>query len=161
MPTIRADATDDLFRAAQGGTVSEVRTALSAGANLGARDEAGRTPLHVAAANNPAPSVIMALTDAGADPRAHDEAGNTPLHLAAMKNGARVIVALTTVGADPGAGDGFSRTPLHAAAMENPDPAVIMALIEAGATPFDYARRHNKALRGTDAYWRLNEARFE
>ena len=70
MPTIRADATDDLFRVAKGGTVAEVRTALSAGANLGARDEDG-------------------------------------------------------------------------------------------ATPFGHARRHNEALRGTDACWRLNEARFE
>lgn len=104
MPTIRADATDDLFRAAKGGTVSEVRTALSAGANLGARDEDGNTPLHLAAMKNDAPLVIMALIEGGAD---------------------------------PGARDGE------------------------GATPFDYARRHNEALRGTDVYWRLNEARFE
>ena len=32
---------------------------------------------------------------------------------------------------------------------------------EDGATPFGYARRHNGALRGTDAYWRLDEARFK
>lgn len=44
MPTIRADATDDLFRAAQGGTASEVRTALSAGANPGTRNGDGATP---------------------------------------------------------------------------------------------------------------------
>lgn len=134
-----SDATRKLFLAAKGGSASEVRVrnAPSAGANLGARDEDGRTPLHLAAANNPAPSVIMALAEAGADPRAHDEVGNTPLHLAAMKNDARAIVALTRAGTDPGERD------------------------EDGATPFGYARRHNEALRGTNAYWRLNEARFK
>ncbi len=38
--------------------------------------------------------------------------------------------------------------------------AMIAALIDAGETPFDYTK-DNKALRGTDVYWRLNEARFE
>ena len=136
MPTIRADATDDLFRAAKGGTVSEVRTALSAGADLGA----------------------------------HDEVGNTPLHMAAMENTSTVIVALTTVGADHGARNETDDTPLHRTAAENASPSVIKALIEGGAEPgartesgempFDYAK-NNKAVRGTNAYWRLNEARFE
>lgn len=31
---------------------------------------------------------------------------------------------------------------------------------EDGATPFDYARQNNEALRGTGARWPLNEARF-
>ena len=48
--------------------------------------------------------------------------------------------------------------------------AIVEALIEAGAdmkardadgnAPFDHAK-DNKALHGTDVYWRLNEARFE
>ena len=56
------------------------------------------------------------------------------------------------------------------AARQNPESSVIAALIEVGAdpgardeegkTPFDYAQ-DNEALRGTDAYWRLNEGRFE
>ena len=43
---VHADATDDLFEAARYGTASEVKAALSAGANPGARDKHVGTPLH-------------------------------------------------------------------------------------------------------------------
>ena len=49
------------------------------------------------------------------------------------------------------------------------EPAVITALLDAGAdpkarnatgkTPWDHAK-DNEALKGSDAYWRLNDARF-
>jgi len=55
-------------------------------------------------------------------------------------------------------------TPLH-----TDNPAVVMVLLAAGAdavahnawreTPWDYAQE-NDTLKGTDAYWLLNEARF-
>ena len=61
-------------------------------------------------------------------------------------------------------------TPLHKAAASSKTPAVVDALLKAGANvnardragkmPFDYVKE-NSALRGTDAYWRLNEARFK
>ena len=38
------DATGDLFVAARSGTASDVRAAVSAGADLGARDQDGKTP---------------------------------------------------------------------------------------------------------------------
>ena len=235
---VHADATRNLFEAALGGTASEVKAALSAGADPGARGEAGSTPLHWAAHSNSNSSVIAALIEAGADPGARTESGATPLHTAATHNSnpsmiaaliesgadadARteygvtplhraaafndnpsVIAALIESGADPGARtesgalflqnldtslppfaelilialieadaargeDGM--TPLHWAAAENSNPSVIKALIEGGAdpsarddagfTPFDYAK-DNDALKGTDAYWLLNEARFE
>ena len=60
-------------------------------------------------------------------------------------------------------------TPLHRAALFNKNPAVITALLDAGAdpkarnadgmTPWDCAK-DNEALKGSDAYWRLNDARF-
>ena len=62
-------------------------------------------------------------------------------------------------------------TPLHAAAMSNANPAVITALLDAGAdpkarsfvdgkkTPWDYAKGR-EPLKGSDAYWRLNDAQF-
>ena len=59
-------------------------------------------------------------------------------------------------------------TPLHAAAEHNENPAVIEALLDAGADatarddygriPYDYAE-DNEALKGSAAYWRLNDAR--
>lgn len=152
MPTIRADATDDLFRAAQGGTVSEVRTALSAGAIPGVRDIYGATPLFYAALKTSNLVVIAALIEAGADPGTHDEIGATPLHAAALgSSNPAVIMALIEAGADPSARDIYGYTPFDYTNGNTPyDPSIFP----------DYAKG-NEALRGTDAYWQLNEARFE
>ena len=49
---VHAAATGDLFEAARGGTVSEVKAALAAGADPGACEESGYTPLHDAARFN-------------------------------------------------------------------------------------------------------------
>ncbi len=113
-----------------------VTICLDARAELGARDENGWTPLHAAAAWNGNPAVVAALLDAGADPKARDENGWTPLHAAAAWNeNPSVVAALLDAGADPKARDGD------------------------GKLPFDRAV-DNEALVGTDAYWRLNDARF-
>ena len=93
------------------------------------------TPLHKAAAGDLA--VVEKLIAAGADPNAREKYGNTPLHWAARhSNNSAVVEKLIAGGADPKARD------------------------IGGKFPFDYAK-NNKALQGTDVYWRLNEARFE
>ena len=61
-------------------------------------------------------------------------------------------------------------TPLHLASESTYNPEIITILLDAGAdgtavnsdgqTPFDLAK-DNEALVGTDAYWALNDARFE
>ena len=61
---------------------------------------------------------------------------------------------------------GFSVTPLHYAAAHSGSPTVIWTLIGLGAdavagdaesrTPWHYTQA-NEALRGTDAWWRLQE----
>ena len=72
-------------------------------------------------------------------------------------------------GADPKARAGAGWTPLHVAAGSTENPAVITVLLDAGAdpkaraengvTPWDLAK-DREPLKGSDAYWRLNEARF-
>ena len=139
VPSVRvhvADATGALFEAAQGGTASEVKAALSAGADPGARGEAGSTPLHWAARSNSNPSMIAALIEGGADPGARTEGGATPLHTAATHNSnPSVIAALIEAGADADARTEYGATPLHRAATHNSNPSVIAALIKGGANP--------------------------
>lgn len=91
----------------------------------------------MAARWNGSPAMVMALVDAGANLEARAERGWTPLHAAAAKtDNPAVVEALLDAGANP--------------AERN----------ERGRTPFYYAKR-NEALKGTDVYWRLNEARFQ
>ena len=131
-----ADATHDLYMVAWSGTAPEVSAAIVVGADPNARTESGKTPLHLAAWKNPEPSVVAALIAGGADLNARGPHGMTPLHWAAWKNPEpSVAAALIEGGADPSARDGR------------------------GKTPFDYAK-HNEALRGTEVYRRLDEARF-
>ena len=83
--------------------------------------------------------------------------------------GVEHVAACLASGADPKTGDKHGNTPLHWAAAFNKNPAVITALLNAGAdpkarnedgmTPWDCAK-DNEALKGSDAYWRLNDARF-
>ena len=81
-----------------------------------------------------------------------------------------VVEALIAGGADLEARSPYGSTSLHLAVTFNASPAVVEALIEAGADlearagygllPVDLAE-NNEALKGTDAYRRLNEARFK
>lgn len=117
-----ADATDDLFEAAGSGTASEVKAALSAGADPNVKDGEGWTPLHWAAQHNDAPAVIVALVEAGGDPNAGGMFDLTPLHLAARWNPVvEVTAALIEGGADPFSVAEDGLTPLLMASInENP-----------------------------------------
>ena len=136
---------------------------LEAGARMDLLAAGGRTPLHRAAAENANPAIIGELASRGADVNARLPAGRTPLHEAAAKNpNPAVVVALVEAGAEVDArgtdeevwanslSDAFDftnpwgqdrglpprmgiRTPLPEAAVGNSNPAVVQALIEAGA----------------------------
>ena len=160
--------TGEFFNSA---TLAEVRDCLEAGAGVGARDALGGTPLHYAAGHNPFSTVISALIAAGAEVEARGVLGTTPLHEAALFGyNLSGIWALTAAGAEVNARTDEGKTPLHLAARFGEKPTVITLLLNAGAdatardndgdTPWDLIQ-DNEALRGTDAYWRLNDARFE
>ena len=89
---------EDFWRCAD---VEEVRSSFGGGANVNARDDDGRTPLHWAAAVNDHPAVIQVLLDNGANVEAKADQGFTPLHTAASENeNAAVIHTLLGNGAD-------------------------------------------------------------
>lgn len=91
-------------------------------------------------------SIVEALLKAGTNINARDEYGNSPLHEAVnfVAPSHAIIEALIESGANPGA--------------QNYD----------GAIPLDLAEKWERhglwegyELRGTEAYWLLNEGRFE
>ena len=56
---------------------------IDRGADVGARDKHGKTPLHEAARYSKTPAVAALLIDRGADVGARNKYGETPLHEAA------------------------------------------------------------------------------
>ena len=166
------DGFTPLHRAAAFSTTPAIISALlDAGAEVNARTEGGQTPLHLAAMWSKTPAIITALLDAGAEVDARNKYGWTPLHYAAENSKTPAIVtALLDAGAEVNARDEvLGSTPLHHAAMSSTTPAIVTALLKAGADaravdkdgrkPLDYAR-DNKALAGSDAFWRLNDASY-
>ena len=113
-------------------TEADVQAELDGGADVMARNEWGRTPLHRAGS----PEVIQPLLAAGADVMARDAVGNTPLHKAAHYGYAENIQALLAAGADAKAKD------------------------KDGETPWALAQENEK-LKGTKAYWALNDAQYD
>ena len=81
-----------------------------------------------------------------------------------------MIATLLYERADINVLDKFGATPLHLAANNTYNPEIIITLLKAGAdgkikdnagnTPFDYAKENNSYLKGTDAYWLLNDSQY-
>ena len=183
------DGFTPLNRAAMNENSAVIQALIDAGADLKVRDKWGLTPLHRAARDNENSAVVQILlaAGAGAELEVRDKWGLTPLHRAARDNeNSAVVQVLLAAGAELEVRDKDGNTPLHWAAkyvhlyfpdhvkhLGDDDPhagGTIEALLDAGAdpmapnaageTPWDLAKG-NKALKGSDAYWRLNEARFE
>ena len=125
-----------LFYLVETGTPEQVQAAIKAGAKVNDRNAWSWSPLMYAASNNENPEVITTLLNAGAKLDDRDTIGMTPLMRAAKYNeNPEVITTLLNARAD--------------AKAKSID----------GKTAFDYAQ-NNPKIKGTKAYWDLNNARF-
>ena len=115
-----------------------VKALLSAGANVNAVDQYGRTALHVVIEDQwgkyARPEMVAILLGAGADPNVIDGEDHTPLYLAADALNANIIEMLLKAGADINATNRAGRTALDlAAAYGEQHATVIKILLWAGA----------------------------
>lgn len=121
--------------------VELVSLLVGAGAIVDSRNMFGQTPLR-RALDAGRPDIVDTLVQLGADPSILDDSGNVPDHTSCERwntsnffaaAGAEVVADCIRHGADVGARDDKGFTPLHLAARHNPDPAIVSALLEAGA----------------------------
>ncbi len=116
-------------------TLQDVKAKIAAECEINARNEAGLSPLIMAASFTADPKIIAELIKAGADLNAKDWLVGSVLANAAKNNSnPEIIKTLLECGAAVNEEDiNDEMTPLMFAAKYNPNPEVIKTLIEAGA----------------------------
>jgi ankyrin repeat protein len=107
---------------------SRVHLLIAAGANVNARDNEGKTPLHALHGMKNA-NVVEVMIAAGANVNARDNEGKTPLHAPHGMKNANVVEVMIAAGANVNARDNEGKTPLHG--MKNAN--VVEVMIAAGA----------------------------
>jgi ankyrin repeat protein len=117
---------------AQKGDLDGVKALIERNPQLvNAKDENGRTPLHLACRGVHV-EVVKYLVDKGADVNAGDSSKTVPLHSLAVRNNTEAIRLLLAKGAVIDAKDYGGHTALHYAAMSDAADAAAL-LIEKGA----------------------------
>jgi ankyrin repeat protein len=110
------EATEQLFRAAGSGNVEDAQAALAAGAEVNARDDWQRTPLHCAIEARHG-DLARVLIETGTDLRAQDHQQQTALHGAARNGLSDLARLLLERGANPAAQDKWRYTPFDWASL--------------------------------------------
>ena len=131
-PVLAADDCAELCDAEfyMSATAPSVQQLIDQGVDVNARDEIGKSALHLVAKAKP--EVISALLAAGADVNAKDQWDRTPLHFVAATGSIENIKLLLDAGAEVNAKTANDWTPIHGAAKFG-TPENIMVLLEAGA----------------------------
>uniref|UniRef100_A0A8D2AJY6 Proteasome 26S subunit, non-ATPase 10 n=1 Tax=Sciurus vulgaris TaxID=55149 RepID=A0A8D2AJY6_SCIVU len=91
---------------------------LQLGVAVNDKDDAGWSPLHIAASAG-RDEIVKALLGKGAQVNAVNQNGCTPLHYAASKNRHEIAVMLLEGGANPDAKDHYEATAMHQAAAKD------------------------------------------
>lgn len=97
------------------GHEDDVRKIIAQGADVNEKNDAGETPLYIAAWTGNL-EVAEILIEAGADVNVRDIYGDTPLMAAADQSNAQMIEKLISLGADVTVRNSDGSTPLHYAA---------------------------------------------
>ncbi len=151
------DGTTALHEAVYAGDVAEVRRLIKAGANPGAVNLFGATPMMLAAVRGDA-VLLQVLLDAGADVDSPNEEGQTALMAVARTGNVEAARLLLKAGADVHAREQWGgQTALMWAAAQS-QPAMIRLLLKNGAkvnersTVRDWQRRVTAEGRPKDMY---------
>jgi len=108
---------EKLFQAVHQNKIDKVLELIEMGADIGAREELGRTPLHYACAYSET-EIALILIEKGADIGARDNVGRTPLHSACYNGKTKTALMLIEKGADVGAKDDYGDIPRDLASGE-------------------------------------------
>ncbi len=145
------EPTKQLFQAALNGDPEEAQAALAAGADINARDDCQRTPLHCAidACHS---GLARLLIDKGTDLRAQDHQQQTALHWAARNGLSDIARLLLERGADPAAQDRWRCTPFDWASQSGHTRLAMFLLDAARDRPRHTTRILHRRTQADDPY---------
>ena len=118
-------------------TLEDLEAAIISGLDIDAKDDHGRTALHMAVERQ-APPALVQLLGHGARANVRDDRGETPLHRAGGLRNQLIVSLLLRHDADVDAHDSNGQTPLFYAvnaANIRGNSSVVSTLLESGANP--------------------------